>query len=337
VDGRVQESPAATPPTRGTLRVLSASPGRFTSESPIESIERWLEARGVVSIDNDGALANFVGRAFGKLRLLRNVTMASRYVYFTPLMGPTEGRLFPQCYWAETIPYCYDCWPPQYDRWAAQFRRHRTRVAFLSAQQSADRMRNLVPQLDAIWLPEAVDPALYSSILPLAERSIDVLEFGRHWPAYHERIKAHCATRGLTHRFELTRGQIVFATREAFVDGLGDARISVCFPSALTHPERSGDVETMTLRYLESIASRCIIVGRCPSEMRELFGYNPVVEADMTDPGGQIDDILGNLARYAPLLERNYQRLLEIGTWDARLTTMLELLGARGYDIPPPA
>jgi hypothetical protein len=168
---------------------------------------------------------------------------------------------------------------------------------------------------------------------PLADRSIDVLEFGRNWSAYHDPIRDHCLASGLVHLFEPTRGHLVFVTREAFVEGLANTKISVCFPSALTHPERSGDVETMTLRYLESIASRCIILGRCPAEMRELFGYDPVVEADMTDPAGQIDDILGNLARYEPLLERNYQRLLEVGTWDARLTTMLELLSERGYDI----
>lgn len=87
----------------------------------------------------------------------------------------------------------------------------------------------------------------------------------------------------------------------------------------------------MALRCLESIASRCIIVGRCPSEMRELFGYDPV-EADPLDPAEQIDDILTNLARYEPLPERNYQRLPAIETWDARISTMLELLCDRGYD-----
>lgn len=217
----MQESPGATSPTRGTTRILSASPGRFTGDTPIHSIERSLGARGIVSIGNDGALINFFGRAFGKLGLLRNLTARSPYVYLTPMMGATEGRLFPQCYWAETLPCCFDCWPSQYDRWVSLFRRQRTRMAFFSARQSAERMRTLVPGLYAIWLPEAVDPMLYSPVRPLAERSIDVLDSGRQLSVYHERITAHSATRGLTHRFELTRGQIVFASRGAFVQGPG--------------------------------------------------------------------------------------------------------------------
>ena len=62
--------------------------------------------------------------------------------------------------------------------------------------------------------------------------------------------------------------------------GFGDAKVSVCFPSSTTHPQRSGSVETATHRYFESFASRCIVVGRAPAELVDLFGYNPVVEAD---------------------------------------------------------
>jgi glycosyltransferase involved in cell wall biosynthesis len=324
-----------TPVTRRTLRVLGARPGRFAWDSPIRSIELWLEGRGVPRVENDQALTNFLGRALKRLGLLRNLRTHSSYVYFTPLMGAAEGRLFPQCYWAESIPYCYDCWPPQYEWWVMMFRRQRTRVAFFSARESAERMRTLVPGLDAIWLPEAIEPAFYSPVRPLEERSIDVLEFGRHWPAYHDRIRDHCVARGLKHLFEAKPGQLVFPTREAFLRGLADAKISVCFPSSLTHPERSGDVETMTLRYLESIASGCILVGRCPAEMRDLFGYNPVVDADTRDPAGQIDNILENLSAYDELLDRNCRRLLEIGTWDARLKTMLALLDERGYSSGP--
>jgi hypothetical protein len=247
-------------------------------------------------------------------------------------MQPAEGRLFPQCYWAETIVYGFDCWSPQYDQWDALFRRQRSRVAFISARQSAERMRERVPGLDVIWMPEAIELTRYSPDKPLAGRSIEVLELGRRWATYHDRIRDHCAARGYVHMYEKAAGQLVFATSEDFFRGLGDSKISVCFPSSLTHPERSGDVETMTLRYLESVACRCITVGRCPAEMRDLFGYNPVVEADPIDPAGQIDHILQNLASFEPLLERNLQRVREVGTWDTRVATMLELLQERGYE-----
>ena len=89
----------------------------------------------------------------------------------------------------------------------------------------------------------------------------------------------------------------------------------------------------MTLRYLESIAARCILVGRCPPEMKDLFGYEPVIEADESGPAGQLDAILAKPQAYAELIERNYQRMMEIATWDVRADQMLLLLRERGYTI----
>jgi hypothetical protein len=328
----VGEAAAGMTTKRKSLRFLGAKHPRFVSDYPIQSIQNSLLAHGVRGTNNDGDLANFAGRAFRKLHLLLNVARLSPYAYFVPIMQLAEGRLFPHCYWAETIVYCFDCWPPQYDQWDAFFHRQRTRVAFISARQSAERMRQRVPGLDVIWMPEAIEPSTYAPDKPLAERSIDVLELGRRWATYHDKIRDHCAARGYVHKYEAARGQLVFATRKDFLGGLGDSKISVCFPSSLTHPERSGDVETMTLRYLESVACRCITVGRCPAEMKDLFGFNPVVEADLHDPAGQIDHILQNLPSFEPLLDRNLQRLWEVGTWDTRVGTMLELLRERGYE-----
>lgn len=319
-------------PTRKSLRLLSAKYRGFASVSPIQSMQKALLARGVHEVYNDSDIVNFTGRAFRKLHLLRNVASISPHAYFVPIMGLSEGRLFPMCYWAEMIVYCFDCWTPQYDQWEAFFRRQRIRVAFISARQSAERMRERVPGLDVIWMPEAIELTDYSPDRPLAERSIDVLELGRRWATYHDKVRDHCTARGYVHKYEKVRGQLVFATPGEFFRGLGDSKISVCFPSSLTHPERSGDLETMTLRYLESVACRCIIVGRCPAEMKDLFGYNPVVEADLNDPTGQIDHILQDLPSFEPLLERNLQRLREIGTWDTRIGTTLDVLRQRGYE-----
>ena len=127
---------------------------------------------------------------------------------------------------------------------------------------------------------------------------------------------------------------ILAATREALVDGFADAKVSVCFPSSMTHPARSAHVETVTHRYFESMASGCIIIGRCPSELRDLFGYNPLVEADVNgDAAGQIEAIVRDPCAYAPLVARNRARLMEVGTWHARVATLLSILVARGYAL----
>jgi hypothetical protein len=125
----------------------------------------------------------------------------------------------------------------------------------------------------------------------------------------------------------------VFPSRDVLVAGLGDAKLSILFPSSLTHPSRSGDVETVTHKYFESIASGCIPVGRCPAELEELFGYDPVVRLDDADPVGHIRALLDDLGAHRGLVDRNHARLLEVGTWDARARELLATLQARGYTL----
>jgi len=94
----------------------------------------------------------------------------------------------------------------------------------------------------------------------------------------------------------------------------------------MTHPERSGNTETVTHRFFESIASRCLIVGHCPDELIELFGYNPVVELNPETCASEIQQIIDDIDQFQDLVDKNYSVLIEKGTWDARATSMLQTL-----------
>ncbi|MCC7435611.1 MAG: glycosyltransferase family 1 protein [Methanoregulaceae archaeon] len=125
-------------------------------------------------------------------------------------------------------------------------------------------------------------------------------------------------SRGIKHIYEAVPGQKIFATREALALGLGDSVMSVCFPAAVTHPETSQGLSTATHRYFESMASKCILVGEAPDELIELFGYNPVVTLSRCNVTDHLLEILGAPERYRDLVEQNYARLQEVGTWQAR-------------------
>jgi hypothetical protein len=315
------------------LKYLWSHDNGRTFDYPIQALQRELTARGVEHFRNSQFINRRLGYVLAKLRLMRRFADLSQTAYLAPIMLVSESRLFPVCYFAETLVYAMDVWPPRYGQWEAFFRRHRMRVAFISARTSAQRMTARVPGLEAIWLPEAINPELYVGDKPLAARRIDVLEMGRRHPPYHEKIVAHCAARGYDHRYERVRGEIIFPKYDQFVRALGDSKVSVCFPSSMTHPERAGDVETMTLRYLESIAARTIVIGHCPAELRDLFGYDPVVAWDQSEPTRQLDAVVADPVPYQDLVDQNYRRLLEVGTWSARVKTLLELLAARGYTV----
>ena len=97
----------------------------------------------------------------------------------------------------------------------------------------------------------------------------------------------------------------------------------------MTHHERAVGVETATLRYLEGMASKCLIVGHCPQELADLFGYNPVIEARLNASGAQLmREILPNIGRYQGLVDQNYHRLLEVGTVESRAAEIVLALRA---------
>jgi hypothetical protein len=271
-----------------------------------------------------------LSRVLAKLGLVRPLARVSRTAYLIPGGQGAQPRYFPVTYFHPVVPWIFDAWPNLWPKIEGVLRRQRVRLAFVSARQAADHFRQALG-IDVVWLPEACDPARFDPSKPLRDRSIDVLELGRKYDRYHDAVADRLAARGRTHLYERVKGQLIFPDDASMRAGFNDAKISISFPSSMTHPARSGHVETVTLRYFEAMAARCLIVGHCPAELRDIMGYDPVVAADMTDPAGQIEHILDTIETYQDLVDRNHARLLETGVWDVRVRQLLDELSARGY------
>lgn len=309
------------------LRFLRSKEPTRPSNYPIYSLERALAQAGVAAVPSwmtcpDTLAANLVY----KFRWMWNLRRSPAGPVFVPYMSYMEKKTFPFSYWTEIIPYTFDCWPATYDWWASFYRRERIRLAFISARQSVAHFAREFPCMTVRWLPEAIDPSEYSASRPLAERDIDVLEMGRRHESYHDRITAGLARSGRTHVYDRAGEKSAFSTRADLVNGLARTRILVCFPRSVTHPESARGVETVTYRYFQALASGCLIVGHAPQELIDLFGYNPVIEAQAGDEHAQLEWLLADLNAHAVLIERNYSRLLKVGTWSARVRTILDTI-----------
>ena len=221
--------------------------------------------------------------------------------------------------------YLFDAWPARHgeirdfvETWGIQY-------AFISSSQAVERLSRLSDRCTFIWVPEGVDPARYQQ-RSFIEKDIDVLQLGRKYDAHHALIAPALESAGKSYLYEKEKGGIIFPTRDEFVAGLARSRISICVPSNMTHPDRAGDIETMTIRYLQSMVSKCLVLGHAPAEMVELFGYNPVVEMDMADPAVQIIEILRDYESYIPLIEKNLSVVSRDHTWSNRWERMAEML-----------
>ena len=280
-------------------------------------------------------------RLGAKVHLERHILRRSADARIVAIAWPRDGGGFPDVLWSEVIPYVSDCWPDDYDRWTAKLQRMKPRHIFVSARDAAAVLQQRLPRAAVHWLPEAIDPRQWDGSRPLAERSLDVLELGRHHTDYHNQIRGALGP-DVTHRFASDGSRTpIFPGFAALRAGLADSKIQVCFPKSMTHPDQAPDrgagakgLETVTQRYFEAIASGSVIVGHSPAELTDLFGYDPTIPADLERPVEQLHALLDDIESCQDLVHRNLARLHEVGTWDVRVTKMLRILGQDGYEVP---
>ena len=229
--------------------------------------------------------------------------------------------LIPFLYNADNSIYIFDAWPAYQDRIENFLRVTRVRNAFFSSRYATELFAGKGLDCKMTWVPEAISAANYR-FEDYVRKDISVLAFGRRYDAYHEKIVGRLEEEQISYLYEKVKKEIVFPTREDFVDGLARTKISICVPSSITHPEKAGKISTMTIRYLQSMASKCLIVGYMPEEMKELFDYTPIIEIDDNDPAGQLIGILQNFEDYIPLIEKNYAYIREHHSWQSRWRTI---------------
>lgn len=202
-------------------------------------------------------------------------------------------------------------WQPDYSRVEKIVREGRINLLLLSSHQATEHFYKLkIPDCTVEWVPETIDVAEYK-FKPWNERNIDILSFGRGWQKYHVRIAKGCMENKINYVWQ-SAGELLFPEWADFVNALADTQICICFPRSVTHPQLAGNVSTLTVRYLQAMASKCLIVGTAPLDIPYLLNYNPVVEVDWSDPVRQIKNILAQPSKWQALVERNYLTVCRI-------------------------
>lgn len=311
-------------------RYVAVGQGGHVALETIRAFERALDRAGVERVTLPISLIRPAAKVLSRLRAIRATTRPAREPFIVTMIGPEEHRLFPQSLLDRCVIVAFDVWPPSYSWWSAFFRRHHLRVAFMSSAQSAKWFEQSGDLQAAFWLPEAIDADEFDPRRPLTTRSIDVLELGRKNDEFHSHVLEPLKERGLRHLYQVDRDRVIFATRDNLTDGLADTRVLICYPACDTHPARAGNVETLTQRYLEGLASGCVLAGRAPRELVEVLGFDPVVKLDSSNPLDDLLSILGNIGDYQALVDRGAQAVRERASWDLRVESLLSTLEAAG-------
>lgn len=221
--------------------------------------------------------------------------------------------------------YLFDAWFQDHHEIELFCKLANFQYIFCSSSIATQKLNQSINNTKFIWIPEAINISNYT-FLDYKEKTIDVLQFGRKYEDIQQKLSLFLEKESITYLYEKEKGDIVFKTREDFINGLAATKISLCFPRSCTHPNLAEGQETMTIRYLQSMASKTLVVGKCPEEMKKLFSYNPIIELDLTNPGEHIKKILDNYSDYIPLIERNYYEVLNNHQWKNRWETMKSIM-----------
>lgn len=238
-------------------------------------------------------------------------------INFTAMISGDFGLLLPYALFSKSnFVYMHDAWP-RFHYWIFPMLEmfNVKQVFFSSKQVWLDHLNNYPnSKCKSMWLPEGIAADAYQ-FKPFSQKDIDVLEFGRRYEKYHLLIKDELALHAKQHLYNQNLGGLLFPDKAALVAALADTKIVICIPSDVTHPERAEYISSMTLRYLQAMASKCLIVGLMPSDMHELFDYKPIIEIDMDHAAAQLVEILNNYETYHSLIERNYSEVKKNHQW----------------------
>ncbi|MDI9569824.1 MAG: glycosyltransferase [Pseudomonadota bacterium] len=225
----------------------------------------------------------------------------------------------------------------QFDTWTHDnainenaFRSFRINVAFISIRKAADYFNSLgIPEFEAHWVPEAVSIGKYLHV-DFTKRDIDLLQFGRRWDWLHDNLAPYCRSNAINYQYpeddDISKRQ--FLTRNDLICALSRTKIAVCVPKTITHP-KIYDLDTITSRYFECMASKCLILGHAPDDLVSLFGYNPVIEIDKFNTTNQLKYLLDHYYEFIPLIEKNYQHVKDNHQWSNRIADMQKIISRR--------
>lgn len=234
---------------------------------------------------------------------------------------------FPDYTRYEIIPFVWDCWPQYFEMMCRWLKKHRVKTAIFTSSQTAEKMKSCHPDMNILFVPEGINTEFYPEGNSLVSRSNRLYEIGSGKRCFLKSMYPQEYARLSTLPLEG-----LLDSKQDYIKALCDAQITITFPRCDMMREETGEIETLTQRYWESMLTRSVIIGRAPKELVNLIGFNPVIDMDMSDPIGQIDNVLEHIDEYQSLVDKNRTIALEFAPWERRMKVLSRWLRSCGYN-----
>lgn len=248
--------------------------------------------------------------------------------------------LFEECfqfYDYEIVPMLWDVWPGCWNKLYKDLQILQCKILFVTVKSFAEKIQKEL-NIKTYWIPEGIDINDYNKGSNLSNRQFDIYELGRQHKKYHTILVDFCNKNKATligNKYSETGKllELAFPSASDLLHNINKFKIIICFPQTDTHPDKAGNIETLTQRYWEAMLSRCLIIGRAPQELIELIGYNPVIDVDWSNPELQLKQILSDIEEYQEIVDKNYTASLKYASWDNRIEFIKKTLKQEGYNL----
>ena len=228
-----------------------------------------------------------------------------------------------------TIPYIWDVWTDTSAAFVKALRLGRPPLVFTASRWAEAVLAEELPESQVRYVPEGVPVRLYTSEIPLAQRTIGLFEYGRQNVAWHDAVTPVLLRQGIPHIYPAHRREVLQPA--AFYRTMHTARAVACFSPATTHPGTRSS--SMTARYLEATASGAIPVGDPIPDLTHLFGFDPVIPLDETDPAQVVIQLWKYPERFEQHSIRCRNAAMQLADWSHRvdviLSSITDITGAR--------
>ncbi|MEW1806510.1 glycosyltransferase [Pseudarthrobacter sp. NPDC080039] len=301
--------------------------GHAFSEMVVRDFERGLLKNGFSKKKEQFSFFwDILGRIAGRVGYSHPIRIDSRPPLVVGLMGLAERQIYPYTFSTEIFPYIWDCWPTRQADWRSFFDRHQFPLVAFTSIDAANFWRQELPKTKVLWLAEAIDTDSFPAGPLLVERNSVLLEIGRRHETAHAVAELTLDSMGAGHMFRKSADKDFLPTRTDLVSALHTNRALLCHPGSVTDPSgRTGLWESMTHRYLEAVATKTLVVGHIPHEMKVLFGFEPGITVQDSDLPDLLEDLHRDAGRFQGLVDKAYRRLLEVATWDVRADQLKNL------------